>query len=326
MNPAQLVHAIPVSLAMLLLSSPHSVIQAQPPAANEQAQPETKMPEKWKVTTGLKAPESIYVEPSTGDLFLSCIGEGGGDGKDGDGWIMRLNRDGQVLSEKWFIGLNSPKGLRSHGSTLYVSDFDRVVGIDLATAKQVSEILIPESKFLNDLACGPDGTVYVTDLVRSCVWAIQDGKASIFAESEELEHPNGILVDGDSLILGGWGRDLQPDFTTKVNGRLLRMNIATKEITAITTEPVGHLDGIESDGRGGYIVTDWMDGRLLRIGRRGRVRVLKTFAKGLADHAYLPEEKLLLLPEMMDNRLTAFEFEVPRRQPQQQGEGRLQAQ
>ncbi len=40
--------------------------------------------------------------------------------------------------------------------------------------------------------------------------AVKDGKASIFAESEELEHPNGILVDGDSLILGGWGRDLQP--------------------------------------------------------------------------------------------------------------------
>ncbi len=158
MNPTQLVHSIPISIAMLLFGSLQTVIQAQPPAADERAEPGTKMPEKWKVTTGLKAPESVYVEPGTGDLFLSCIGEGGGDGKDGDGWIMRLSHDGKVLSEKWFTGLNSPKGLRSHGSILYVSDFDRVVGIDLATAKQVSETLIPESKFLNDLACGPDGT------------------------------------------------------------------------------------------------------------------------------------------------------------------------
>ena len=37
----------------------------------------------WRLTEGVKAPESAYLDADSGFLFLSQIGEGGGMKKDG---------------------------------------------------------------------------------------------------------------------------------------------------------------------------------------------------------------------------------------------------
>ena len=206
------------------------------------------------------------------------------------------------------------KGVRSHGGTLYVSDIDRIVAIDIAAAKIVKVIELQGALFLNDLATGPDGTVYVSDMAASKIYQYKDGSVSVFAEGEELEHPNGVLVDGDSLVIGGWGTGFsQEDFSTEALGRLQKINIETGKITTITPEPTGHLDGIESDGKGGYIVTDWRNGKLFRISKKGRVRLLMNFPQGSADHAYLADKKLIILPEMMEGTLTAFRYPAQRR-------------
>jgi hypothetical protein len=55
--------------------------------------------------------------------------------KDGNGYISRLTPDGKMASAKWVTGLNAPKGLRSAGSTLWVSDIDEIVAIDIGSGK-----------------------------------------------------------------------------------------------------------------------------------------------------------------------------------------------
>lgn len=263
----------------------------------------------WQIDEGLKAPESAYLDPVTGVIFLSQIGEGGGKGKDGDGWISKISVDGKMIENKWVTGLNAPKGVRSYKGTLYVSDIDRIVVIDIAKSQITKVVEIPDAQFLNDLATGADGTVYVSDMAASRVYQMNDGQVSVFAEGPELEHPNGLLVDGDSLVTGGWGTGFNPeDFSTKTLGRLKKVNLRTKEITVVTPEPVAHLDGIEVDGRGGYIVTDWRNGKLFRISKNGRAKLLMSFPRGAADHAYLIDKGLIILPEMLEGTLTAFEY------------------
>ncbi|MCP4172560.1 MAG: hypothetical protein GY758_17495 [Fuerstiella sp.] len=263
----------------------------------------------WSVSAGLKAPESAYHDPATGFLFLSQIGEGGGKGKDGDGWISKLTIDGKMVKNKWVTGLNAPKGIRSHQGILYVSDIDQIVAINIAGANIAKVIGVNNAVFLNDLATDSEGTVYVSDLAASRIYQYKNDKVSVFAEGEQLEHPNGVLVDGDSLVIGGWGTGFsQEDFSTKVPGRLQKINLRTKEITAITPQPVGHLDGIETDGKGGYIVTDWRNGKLFGISKKGKARLLMNFPQGVADHAYLVDKQLIILPEMMEGKLTAFRY------------------
>ena len=125
-----------------------------------------------------------------------------------------------VVTADWFTALNAPKGLRSFGGTLWVADLDEVIGIDIASAKENARVKIDGAKFLNDVAVGADGTVYVSDMMASRIYAIKDGKATVFAEGEQLEYPNGLFVEGERLIVGGWGSKPAADFTTKVPGRL----------------------------------------------------------------------------------------------------------
>ena len=95
----------------------------------------------------------------------------------------------------------------------------------------------------------------------------------------DIEHPNGLLVEGENLIIGAWGQEIQDDFTTKTLGRLLSLNLKTKKITPITAKPLGNLDGVESDGKGGYVVTDWIAGKVFHVLKLGTSKTLATFPK-----------------------------------------------
>lgn len=265
-------------------------------------------PVVWDVNEGIKAPESAYLDEATGVLFLSQIGDGGGDKKDGDGWISKLSPDGKVLVNKWVTGLDSPKGIRSHQGTLWVSDIDQVVAIDIAKGQITQRVKIEGAKFLNDVACGPDGTVYVSDMPVSRVYQIKDGQPSVFAEGPELENPNGLLVDDGRLILGGWGTGLKPDFSVETPGRLLALDMKTKKVTPITDKPLGNLDGIERDGHGGYVVSDWKAGKVFHVSKTGESKLLLALPQGAADHAYLIKQKRLILPRMMENCVTAYDL------------------
>ena len=268
----------------------------------------------WQVTEGFDGPESAYYDAASGYLFLSHVA-GGGDAKDGIGWISKLTRDGQLVELKWFDGLNSPKGLRSHDGTLWVSDIDRIVAIDIATGNQLKEVQIQDAAFLNDLAIGPKGTVYVADMVQSAIYQYKDDELSLFDKGEHLEHPNGLLVIKNTLYVGAWGTGFhRDDFSTDILGHLYSIDITSKKKTLITTTPTGHLDGVEIDGRGGFVVSDWVNGKLFHITSTGVVTILQEYEKGVADHAYLPKRRLLLLPHMMNNTLTAFRMRrLPRR-------------
>lgn len=278
-------------------------------AAEPSAEPSAELPVIWEISEGLQAPESAYYDQSRDVLFLSQIGEGGGKAEDGDGWISKISTDGKVLKNKWVTGLNAPKGVRSYGNHLFVSDINRVVVIDIDAARIERSIPVPDAVFLNDLATDSTGSVYVSDMVLSRIYRIKDGVVSVFAEGETLEHPNGVLVDGASLIIGGWGSGFNTeDFSTKVLGRLQKIDLKTKQTSPITTVPTGHLDGIEVDGNGGYIVTDWRNGKLFHISADGETKLLQTFPRGAADLAYLQKPGLIILPRMLENKLTAFRF------------------
>ena len=262
----------------------------------------------WSINENIKAPESCYYNKSTGHLYISQIGKGGGMGKDGDGWISKYDLKGKLIKDKWAVGLNAPKGLRSDGSRIWVTDIDRIVSYNIDSGVKEHDIKIDGAKFLNDLACSKDGTVYFSDMIASKIYQYKNKKISILIEGADIEHPNGLLVEGENLIIGAWGKEIQDDFTTKTLGRLLSLNLKTKKITPITAKPLGNLDGVESDGKGGYIVTDWIAGKVFHVQKSGTSKTLATFPKGAADHAFIADKKILILPEMLENKVGAFDL------------------
>jgi hypothetical protein len=148
----------------------------------------------WTVSADLAPLESAYYDAASNAVFVSSIN---GDimAKDGNGYISRLALDGNVVNARWATGLNAPKGLRSLQGTLWVTDIDEVVAIEIASGRITSRVKIDGSRMLNDLATAPDGTVYVSDSQAFRIYAVKDGKASVFVEGEDaamgaIERPN----------------------------------------------------------------------------------------------------------------------------------------
>ena len=276
-----------------------------PPASPAPAAP-SRVTAGWTVTEGVDAPESVYVDTASGSIFVSIIGGMPGD-RDGNGRIMKLTPDGKVVSAAWVTGLNAPKGLRSYNGTLWTADIDEIVGIDIASGKVASRLKIDGAQFLNDVAVGDEGTVYVSDTLTSRIYAVKDGKASVFAEGDSIEYPNGLLVDGDRLLVGGWGKP-EADFSTKVPGHLFALDLKTKKKTLITPMPFGNIDGLELDGRGGYIVTDYNKGLLIDVTSTGESKTLKQFKAGTADLAFVPGGNIAIIPHMNENKITAYDI------------------
>lgn len=304
----RVIQTIVLCTSLLLSACGRSETPTEPPAADahDPAAHPAPVTAGWTATDGIETPESVYVDPSSGFIFASQIA-GAPDGRDGNGRIVKLGGDGQIVSSTWVTGLNAPKGLRSHNGTLWTADLDEVVGIDIATGTIRSRITIAGALFLNDVAVGQDGTIYVSDMMANRIHAIRDGLASVFAEGEPLEWPNGLLVDGTRLIVGGWGKP-EADFSTKVPGRLFALDLQTKQKTLITPKPFANIDGVELDGRGGYIVTDYMAGTVLQVTAAGEVRELRQFMPGTADFAFVPTGNVLVVPHMNENKVAAYDL------------------
>jgi hypothetical protein len=302
-------------------------------------------PAVWTVSADLNAPESAYYDAASKSVFVSSI-NGQVAEKDGNGYISRLSPDGKLVSAKWATGLNAPKGLRSAGATLWVTDIDQVVGIEIASGRVASRIRIDGARFLNDLATAPDGTIYMSDSQAARIYAVKDGKASVFVEGEDaLETPNGVLVDGGRLIVGSMGRGaLGPPPTSGgqrgaptgdghagdgaraadngrgappgrgrggspgSGGRLFAFDLKTKQRSVVTPEPIGGIDGIEPDGRGGYLVTDVFGSRLLHVSPTGSARTILQLPAAGADFGYIQAQRLAIVPYLFGNSVAAYDL------------------
>ena len=270
----------------------------------------------WNLTGDFQAPESAYFDAASGAVFVSSI-NGQILERDGNGYISRLTPDGKVTSARWVTGLNAPKGLRSTGGTLWVSDIDEVVGIEISSAKITQRVRIDGAQFLNDLATAPDGTVYVSDSTTLKVYEVRAGKASVFVEGgDKVEQPNGLLVDGARLILGSIGPPPQPGQAPgrgrgqgpAPTGHLYAFDLKTKARMQLTSQAVGGVDGIEPDGKGGWLVTDVIGQRLLHVAPSGSLRVLAKFTAGGADFGWVPNTRIAVVPFLFENRVAAYDL------------------
>lgn len=256
---------------------------------------------------GLSNPESVIYDPQLNLLYVSNV-NGGPNDKDHNGFISIVSVNGNMLNEKWVEGLNAPKGLTIHGRTLYVADIDQLVAIDIDHGRIINRYKVDDAKFMNDVTVDNDGNVYVSDMVMNRIYRLSNDQIETWIESEELENPNGLLFTEDDIIVGCWGR-MTDGFATEVAGHLKRISINTKNISSIGDgTPVGNLDGVEGNDEIGFYVTDWLNGGLFHIDVEGTATKLLEFNQGSADHEFIIKKGLLLIPQMVENKLFAYKL------------------
>jgi hypothetical protein len=83
---------------------------------------------------------------------------------------------------------------------------------------------------------------------------------------------------------------------------------ADQALGRLGDRPVCHIDGLEPDGQGGYTVTDWLTGDVLQVTAAGTASPLLQLGQGTADHTYLIDRQLLVIPQMLENKIRAYRW------------------
>lgn len=265
-------------------------------------------PQKLWELKGVKTPESVLPDASGNVLFVSNI-DGDVLSKDGNGYLSKISLDGKMITPDWVKGLNAPKGLGLVGGTLYVADIDELVAVDVAKGEITQRYPAKDAVFLNDVAVDKNGRVFVSDTGTNTIWVLDNGAFSVWLKDTRLKSPNGLLVDGDKLIVAGFGT-LPDDKQPGTSANLVEVSLADKKIRNLgDATPVGYLDGLEPLGGGAYVVTDWFQGVLYRVHASGKFEQLIDFDQGSADLAYIPTTKTVIIPLMLENKIVAYKLD-----------------
>ena len=265
-------------------------------------------PKKLWELKGLDAPESVVFDPASKALYVSNIG-GKIWQKDSNGFISKVSPDGKMIERNWLTGLDSPTGLALDGGKLYVADTDQLVEIDIASKSIAKRYPAPGAKWLNDVASDGKGTIYASNSATNTIWRLKDGKLEAWLTDDALNSPNGLHVEGDTLIVAPFGAMAEAGKEAKL-ANLLAVSLSDKSIKPLGIGlAFGNLDGVEPVEPGVYLVTDWVSGPLYRVDAQGNVVRLLDLHQGTADLTFLPETKTILIPMMLDNALVAYKLE-----------------
>lgn len=260
--------------------------------------------EVWRLG-GFNGPESVGRDPATGRLYVSNYGADP-MARDGDGFISIITADGSIERLDWVIGLDGPKGIDFAGGKLFVADLDQLVEIDTVSGEITARHRVEGAQLLNDVAAGPDGRIYVSDTLGAAVHVLENGVVSLLVRDPLLNGANGLLVEGDTLLVAELG-DLSGGFENIKPGPVMQIDLATMTITAYGAEgPVGVLDGVESDGEGGLLLTDFMAGTVLQLQPGGTASLVATVGQGAADLEVDPTNGLILVPVSPANEVVAL--------------------
>jgi hypothetical protein len=251
----------------------------------------------WETDQKLTTAESLLYDKANNILYVSCINGVPPDKKDNDGFIARVTTDGKIQDQKWVTGLSAPKGMGLSGSTLYVTDIDRLVAIDITSGKIANTWKVDGASFLNDVYITDDGRIYFSDSNTNTIHSLSDGKVSTIKSDTLFGGANGIMVEGDIMYVAGY-----------IKGKFCRMNLTTKNVELITSEIPGG-DGVEKYGDA-MIVSNW-NGQVYHIAADQAVTMLmdsQDAKLNAADIEIIPEKDLLLVPTFFGNNVMAYQL------------------
>lgn len=260
---------------------------------------------KW-IVDGLDQPESVIYDKKSDSIYISNI-NGNPLELDENGYISKISVNGQILERKWVTGLNAPKGLALHDNFLFVADVNKIWKISISN-KEKKYYLINDAGFLNDLVANKDGSIYASDMFKNRIYSLKNDNLTIWKQSKLLDSPNGLLIEGKYLIIATWGK-IKEGFKTEVKGKLIKVNMQTRQIKKFfSTRPIGNLDGLVFNKYNGYLSTDWVNGKLFSINKKGIVVDSMRINKGSADLEILMHKNLIIIPMMLNNNVTALKF------------------
>lgn len=278
-----------------------AVACSQPKPAQEETA-EVKIPtltQVWASDTTVLTPESVLFDKGNNILYVSCINGVPPTEKDGDGYIAKMNpADGSIIAASWVAGLDAPKGMGLVGNALYVANISEVWVIDITTGEVTNKIAVDGAQFLNDITTDGEGNVYVSDSNTNKIHKINSaGEVSTWIESADLGGPNGLLHDGDRMLLATFG-----------TGNFNTISYADNTIKAVVDSIPGG-DGVVKVGTD-FLVSNWNGEVYYVTSDWSKTKLLDTKEAGAnaADIEFDEATMTLFVPTFFGNQVVAYKL------------------
>jgi len=198
----------------------------------------------------INKPECVVWNPITRTYLISNAGSG---------IILSLKNKFtfKVFNKTQLV---SPKGMKIQGNTLFVTDINRLVGLNTQTGKKTYEYKFAQDAFLNDVETSADNMVYISDTNKNNIvmMNLQDRKPDFFTH-KELSKPNGLYyVKGDSS-----GLLYIVSFRKEAPVQVL--NLTSRELFSIPNSAVSMADGIARQNDGTWLISSWADSTIYKF-------------------------------------------------------------
>jgi sugar lactone lactonase YvrE len=183
------------------------------------------------------------------------------------------------------------------GDRLYVAERSGLCEIDTETGEIVQRHAVEGARFPNDVAIDQKGRIYVSDSAGNTIYRSSGERFEVWVSGDAVAGPNGLFVRGHDLLVGNNG-----DHTVRA------IDLETKETRTIVRFRSGIIDGIDTDGDCGYLVSHW-EGRLYRVIPTGEVeKLLDTSTAEIqnADFEFVPGKNRIYVPTFMDDRVMTY--------------------
>jgi hypothetical protein len=247
-------------------------------------------------TGGLDNPESV-ISDGRGGFVVSNV-SGGGTERNGQGYLARLDADGQIVVRNWVSGLNAPKGLAILDGRFFVTDIDAVVEIAFPNGSVLARHTVTGANALNDIAVH-DGRLFVSDSRGSRIYVFENGSWSIWLEDDALDGVNGLLAEPERLLV-----------TTMGAGTLLAVDWADQSLRVLA-DGLPDADGIARATRGGYVISQWPGQVWFWRADRGRELIFDRRDEPVMMNDIFVADGRLLIPHWEPGAVSAWRIGCP---------------
>lgn len=275
--------------------------------------------------SGFEGPESVLYDADQ-DAYLITNAAGSRTARDGNGFITRVHAESLayphmrwVASGRNQVQLHAPRGMAIQGDTLWVADIDQLRGFHRRTGDPLGGVdLAPAGAvFLNGVAVGADGSVYVTDSGLRYesdgsvsypgpfrVFRIAGRSPSVALAGDTLASPDGIAwaPDRARFVIASFGGPSL--FSWSPGG-------GSASLSVLVDGP-GMYDGVVVTAGGEILVTSWADSSLYMLpagdGATDGLRRIISGVERPADIGWDERRKLVAIPLFGENRVVFYDL------------------
>lgn len=253
----------------------------------------------------LAAPESVLWDAVHNRYLISNTLTGNIQQRNTDGVYSRFSDTTYTLL--------FPKGITIFNGALYVAEPRQIKIINLDNGQLLDSIHVVDSSagVMNDITSDGDSFLFASDLTMNKIY-----KINAYTKFVDTIVKKGIVAPNGLLYEASLNRLLVVTYT--LNAGIFSVDLTLDSLTKVKGTTYAGFDGIATDGKGNYFVSEWVDPAGTAVGTiwkfTGSITInpvkLKSGFRGPADIFYNTLNDTIVVPEFAGDNLAFINANV----------------